>query len=317
MTRSRITALVVCTALIAGLIVSQPSSGLAQKQPTVGLVTINLQALFFNQVNQGAQDAANKNGVKLAIVNGNNDPAAQVSAVEDFVQQKVSAIVVLAIDVKGIVPALREAAKAKIPVIAIDALVEDPSVSTFIGTDNPGAGEQIGRFLVSYVNANMGGKATVGVVGALNSFIQNQRRDGFLKAVKASPGIKVVATVDGQNVQERALAAGENLVTANPSMNVIYATGEPAIIGSIAAVQSQNATRRIKIVGWDLAPQVIKAIDDGYVVGVVQQGPEEEGRQAVLAALKLSKGQTVPKKIFVPVAIVTKENVDKFRGMFK
>jgi ribose transport system substrate-binding protein len=317
MTRSRLTALLVCTVLVAGPIIARPSSGFAQKPLTVGLVTINLQALFFNQVNKGAQDAANKNGVKLVIVNGNNDPSAQVSAVEDFVQQKVGAIVVLAIDVKGIVPALRDAAKAKIPVIAIDALVEDPSVSTFIGTDNPGAGEQIGQFLVSYVKKNMGGKATVGIVGALNSFIQNQRRDGFLKAVKAGPGIKVVATVDGQNVQERALTAAENLVTGNPGMNVIHATGEPAIIGSIAAVQSQNATKRIKIVGWDLAPQVIKAIDEGYVVGVVQQGPEEEGRQAVLAAVKLSKGQTVPKKIFVPVTIVTKANVDKFRSMFK
>ena len=210
MTHLRITALLACMALIAGLTVSQPASSLAQTQPTVGLVTINLQALFFNQVNQGAQEAAKKNGVKLVIVNGNNDPSAQVSAVEDFVQQKVSAIIVLAIDVKGIVPSLREAAKAKIPVIAVDALVEDPSVSTFIGTDNPGAGGQIGRFLVDYVKKNMNGKATVGIVGALNSFIQNQRRDGFLAAVKADPGIKVAATVDGQNVQERALAAAEH-----------------------------------------------------------------------------------------------------------
>lgn len=315
--RVRVMAVAACVALLGSLVVSQPTTSRAQTPPTIGLVTINLQALFFNQVNRGAQDAATKNGVKLAIVNGNNDPAAQVSAVEDFVQQHVSAIIVLAIDVKGIVPALRDAAKAKIPVIAVDALVEDPSVSTFIGTDNPGAGEQIGRFLVSYVKAHMGGRATVGIVGALNSFIQNQRRDGFLRALKTDPAIRVVATVDGQNVQERALSAAENLVTGNPTMNVIYATGEPALIGSIAAVQSQNATQRIKIVGWDLAPQVIKAIDDGYVVGVVQQGPEEEGRQAVLAALKIMKGQTVPKKIFVPVTIVTKANVDKFRSLFK
>jgi ribose transport system substrate-binding protein len=303
--------------VMASLVIAQPGPGSAQKQTTIGLVTINLQALFFNQVNQGAQSAASQNGVKLVIVNGNNDPAAQVSAVEDFVQQRVSAIIVLAIDVKGIVPALREAAKARIPVIAVDALVEDPAVSTFIGTDNPGAGEQIGRFLVDYVKTHMGGKANVGIVGALNSFIQNQRRDGFLRALRSAPGIRVLATVDGQNVQERALAAAENLVTGNPEMNVIYATGEPALIGSIAAVQSQNATGRIKIVGWDLAPQVIKAIDDGYVIGVVQQGPEEEGRRAVIAALQLIKGQQVPKKIYVPVTIVTKNNVDKFRAMFK
>lgn len=317
MTYRRLGLLLAAIAIVVALVAAQPGTGLAQKkQPVVGLVTINLQALFFNQVNSGAQEAAKRNGVKLVILNGNNDPAAQVSAVEDLVQQKVDAIIVLAIDVKGIVPALRDAAKAKIAVIAVDALVEDQSVSTFIGTDNPGAGEQMGRFLANYIKTH-GGTGNIGIVGALNSFIQNQRLDGFLKPLKGQSGIKVLATVDGQNVQERALAAGENLVTGNPNMNYIYTTGEPAMIGAIAAVQSQKATGRIKIVGWDLAPQVIKALDDGLVVGVIQQGPEEEGRQAIQAALKLMKGQSVQKKIPVPVSIVTKQNVDKFRSMFK
>jgi len=291
--------------------------GLAQSKPKVGLVTINLQALFFNQVNDGAKKAAAEKGVDLVIVDGQNDPAKQVRAIETFVAQKVGAIIVLAIDVNGIRPAVEAARKAKIPVIAIDAKVAVPPASTFIGVDNYKAGVEIGKWLVKYVRDKMGGKANVGIVGALNSFIQNQRRDGFLKALQEAPGIRVVATVDGQNVQEIALSAAENLITANRNLDFVYATGEPALIGVIAAVQSQKVTDRVKVVGWDLTKQAIEGLDKGYVLAVVQQDPYQEGYQAVLNALKLIAGEKIPAEILIPTTIVTKKNVDKYRALFK
>jgi ribose transport system substrate-binding protein len=72
-------------------------------------------------------------------------------------------------------------------------------------------------------------------------------------------------------VQERALAASENLVTSSPDINVIYATGEPALIGAVAALEAQGATKRVKLFGWDLSKQAVKAMDDSFLVGVVQQ----------------------------------------------
>src|ERR1700676_1497240 len=83
----------------------------AQKKLSVGLVLINLQAKFFNDINAGASDAAQKAGVNLQVIDGNNDPTAQVNAVETLTQQKVDGIIMVAIDVKGILPALPDAAK--------------------------------------------------------------------------------------------------------------------------------------------------------------------------------------------------------------
>ena len=62
----------------------------------------------------------------------------------------------------------------------------------------------------------MGGKAKLGIVGALNSFIQNVRQKGFEEVVKAAPGVTIAGIVDGRNVQDNAMAAAENLMTANP-----------------------------------------------------------------------------------------------------
>jgi len=292
------------------------SSVFAQDKPSIGLVTINLQALFFNQINDGANDAAAELGVDLQIVDGNNDPARQVQAIETFITQQVDAIIVVAIDVNGIKPVVGAAREAGIPVVAIDAKVDVPPANSFIGVDNFGAGVQAGAYTLGFVQGAMDGKAKIGIVGALNSFIQNQRRDGFVQAL-TSPGIEIVGTVDGQNVQEVALSAAENLVTANPDMNIIYATGEPALIGVIAAVESQGLQDRVKVIGWDLTKQAVQAVDQGFVQAVIQQDPYQEGFEAVKASLALMNGEDLAEEVLIPVAIVTKDNIDDFRSLFQ
>ncbi|MER8963704.1 substrate-binding domain-containing protein [Mesorhizobium sp. M0701] len=285
---------------------------------TFALVNINQQALFFNQINEGAQKAADAAGAKLVIFNANNVPSAQNDAIENYITQKVDGIILVAIDVNGVKPAITAAKAAGIPVIAIDAQIPDGDNISFIGVDNTKAGEDIGKFYADYVKSDMAGKAKIGIVGALNSFIQNQRLDGFKKAVTESgQAVTFLDTVDGQNVQETALSASENLMTANPDMNSLYATGEPALLGAVSAVTSQGRTGDVKVFGWDLTKQAVQGIDDGWVVAVVQQDPAGEGKAAVEALGKIKKGEKIDPIINIPVTIVTKKNVDQYRAMFK
>jgi ribose transport system substrate-binding protein len=285
---------------------------------TFALVTINQQALFFNQINDGAQKAADAAGAKLVIFNANNVPAAQNDAIENYITQKVDGIILVAIDVNGVKPAITAAKSAGIPVIAIDAQIPDGDNISFIGVDNAKAGEDIGKFFSDYVKSDMSGTAKTGIVGALNSFIQNQRLDGFKKAVTdGGQAVTFLDTVDGQNQQDIALGAAENLMTANPEMTTIYATGEPQLIGAVSAVESQGRQKDVKIFGWDLTAQAVKGIEEGWVTAVVQQDPAGEGKAAVEALVKLKKGETIEPIINVPVTIVTKENVAQFKDMFK
>ena len=285
---------------------------------TFALVTINQQALFFNQINDGAQKAADAAGAKLVIFNANNVPAAQNDAIENYITQKVDGIILVAIDVNGVKPAITAAKTAGIPVIAIDAQIPEGDNISFIGVDNARAGEDIGKFFSDYVKSDMSGTAKTGIVGALNSFIQNQRLDGFKKAVTDSgQAVTFLDTVDGQNQQDIALGAAENLMTANPDMTTIYATGEPQLIGAVSAVESQGRRKDVKIFGWDLTAQAVKGIEEGWVTAVVQQNPAGEGKTAVEALVKLKKGETIEPIINVPVTIVTKDNVAQFKDMFK
>ncbi|MDB6176311.1 substrate-binding domain-containing protein [Paracoccus sp. Z330] len=299
-------------ALLASGIVAHALPAFAQEDKTFALVQINQQALFFNEMNRGATEAAEKAGVNLVIFNANNDSAQQNSAIETYIQEGVDGIAVVAIDVNGIMPAVEQADAAGIPVVAIDAILpEDGPQKAQIGVDNA----QAGADLAGWVNSHTDGDVKMGVVGALNSYIQNVRKDGFVDAL--GDNVTVVNTVDGQNVQDVALGAAENLITANPDLGAIYATGEPALMGAIAAVSSQGKQDSLAVYGWDLTAQAIDAIDDGYVKAVIQQDPAQMGASAVDALMMLAGGDEVEREISVPVTIVTQDNVDDFRSLFE
>ena len=284
---------------------------------TFALVQINQQALFFNQMNSGAESAATSNGDKLVIFNANNDPAAQNSAIETYIQQGVDGIVIVAIDVNGIMPAVKQATDAGIPVVAVDAVLPDGPHSAQVGVNNAKAGADMGDFFLSYLGSDMGGSAKIGVVGALNSSIQNIRQAGFVDKITGANGVVEAGVVDGRNVQDIALTAAENLITANPDMTAIYATGEPALLGAVAAVESQGKQDSVKIFGWDLTAQAIRGIDQGYVAAVIQQDPAGMGAAAVNALNTITEGGSVDASISVPITIVTQANVDDFRSIFE
>ncbi|MFM2482815.1 substrate-binding domain-containing protein [Celerinatantimonas sp. YJH-8] len=288
----------------------------AHAEDTYAMVQINQQALFFNLMNKGAASAAKETGHKLVIYNANNKPVQQNNAIENYIEQGVKGILIDAIDVNGVMPAIEEAHKAHIPVVAIDGTLPKGPQITQIGVNNYKGGTIIGDAFVDYVTSHMGGKSKLGIVGALNSAVQIKRQKGFEDTIKAQPGIKVVGVVDGANVQDKAMTAAENLLMANPDLTTIYATGEPALLGAIAAVESQGREKQVKVFGWDLSAEAVSGIDAGYVIGVLQQDPEQMGREGVKTLNAYLAGKKVPAHINVPPTVVTQANVDSFRSLF-
>lgn len=286
------------------------------KGKTFALIMYNQQVSFFTDIAKGARKAADELGDTLQVFDANNSASAQDNAFETYIQQKVDGIIISAVDPDGIGSAIRAADKAGIPVASVDSVLPPGPQEIEITVDNEAAGKLIGDFYVDYVNKTLGGKATLGVVAALNSNLQLARQKGFKSVTGAASGITEVGVVDGRNIQDQALAAGENLLTGNPTLDTVYATGEPALIGAIAAAASQGRDK-VKIFGWDLSAQAIAAIDAGQVVGVVQQAPDQEGYQAVKALDVLTGGGKAAGKVSIPITIVTKDNVDPYRAAYK
>ncbi|HEY5528483.1 MAG TPA: substrate-binding domain-containing protein [Thermoleophilia bacterium] len=306
-------------ALAATMVLAACSSGGTASAPgtsgassggkcTIGMTQINQTAVFFTQMNDGATKAAADAGCQLSIANANNDSAKQNSDIESFVSQGVTGLIVVAIDVNGVLPAVKAARAKGIKVVAIDAKTAEGSVDTFVGVDNAKAGAAIGQWVIDNGKAN----GSYGVVDAKNSFIQNQREDGFRKIVDAGAA-KYTQSVNGDNVQEKSATAAQNLVTAQPGLSFVYTTGEPASVGAVAALKGNTKT---KIIGWDLTKEVIGGIDSGLVDAIVQQNPKQEGVESVGELKSLIGGGKAKGFIDVPITIVTKANVEPFRAIF-
>lgn len=289
---------------------STASSGSGSDKCVIGMTQINQTAAFFTQMNEGAEEAAEKAGCELTIANANNDSAKQNSDIENFVSQGVTGLIVVAIDVNGVVPAVEAAKKKDIPVVAIDAELPEGIADTFVGVDNEKAGAEAAQWVI---DEGLAEGASYGVVDARNSFIQNQREDSFRAAVDEA-GASWTQSVNGDNVQEKAATAAQNLVTAQTDLDWVYTTGEPATVGAVAALDASGPT---KVIGWDLTAEVIAGIDSGLVTAVVQQDPRQEGVEAVNELKAILDGEDASGFIDVPITIVTKDNVDPYRDIFK
>lgn len=288
---------------------AKPTTKAADKC-VIGMTQINQTATFFTQMNAGAQQAAAKVGCKLQIANANNDSAKQNNDIENFVSQGATALIVVAIDVNGVLPAVNAAKKSGLRVVAIDSELKKGVADTFVGVDNQKAGTEAGQWVV---DRGLAKGATYGAVDARNSFIQNQREDSFRKVIDKA-GAKFTQAVNGDNVQEKSATAAQNLVTARPGLDFVYTTGEPSTAGAVAALDPAGKT---KVIGWDLTAEVIKGIDNGLVTAVIQQNPKQEGVEAVTELSKLVAGKSPATFVDVPITIVTKKNVDPYRATFK
>ena len=126
-------------------------------------------------------------------------------------------------------------------------------------------------------------------------------------------GAQYTQSVNGENVQETAATAAQDLVTAQPDLSFIYTTGEPATVGATAALGGSSETT---IIGWDLTKEVIAGIDSGVVEAVIQQDPKQEGVEAVNELHAILGGAEPKGFIDVPITIVTSDNVDDYREIF-
>ncbi|GEO36406.1 ABC transporter permease [Skermanella aerolata] len=298
----------------AGLMVALPlisGDAAAQKRPTVCFVTFSLQVKYFQSSVAGGQRAADEVGADLVVLDPQADAGRQVTLVEDCIARGANAIVIDPIESGSLMGVIDEAGSRNIPIAVLDTPVNSPHVVTQIGVPQFEASREFGQFVAGYVIGKMGGKAKVGIMLA-STEVQLARRDGFIEAMKSVPGVEIVATGDGRNILERATSEAEDMLTANPGIDVIYATGDPQLQGGLAAAASQG--RNIAFFGWDDIPQpFLKPLEEGKIVGFLKQSPDIGGATAVKLLVQHLAGQKIPARFSYNPSVVTQYNLDKFR----
>lgn len=279
------------------------------KKKVIGVTTVTLRHQFFIDIDQGIREAAKEANVELIVNDSNVDPQKQTSAIEDFIQKGVDGMVVIGTDPSAIVPAVEEANK-KIPVATVDMKLTTDNILTFIGTENKLAGKQLGDYTKKYIQEKLGGKAKIAVVSWLESSIQQQRIEGFKEAFKDMPNVKILNAQPGYD-REKSLNTVENILQAESDVNIIYATAENSVLGTLAAIDSAKKDK-VKIVGFDLTKEAGEGIKSGKIIAMIQQQPKEMGKIALKAVLDKISGKVVNKNISIDALLYDNNNIDKF-----
>lgn len=276
---------------------------------TVAFTTIFMGDPFFVNLNNAMQKRADELGVTLILHDPDGDPIAQVSAIENFIAQEVDIIVHDALDPVGILPAIRKATEAGIPTISVDEMLYGvDEVVTSVGDDNLAVGREVGERLLTWMDANNMEKAVVGVIQTISP-MENVRVEGFQEIVDANPDrIEIVGLIDAQFSIDTSASGAEDMITANPDLNIIMGTGALYLIGALSAVRSQNVEDSVHLIGWSLSEQLVDAMEEDIFLFSALADVNNYGKETIDVAVRLANGEDVDRYNWVPVFWVTKDN---------
>jgi ribose transport system substrate-binding protein len=290
----------------------------AQKKLNAVAVTVgDLGNPFFVQIAHGAQDAAKKinPSVKFSAESSNYDVNSQTNQMDNFISSGANLILLNAADSKGIAPAVMRAKAAGITVVAVDVAAEG-GVDATVTSNNKQAGELDGK----YVADRLKGKGQVVIVNGPPVSAVTDRVAGFLEVIKKYPDIKIVSK--DQNAggsRDGGLRVMTDLLTAFPKIDAVFAINDPTAIGcDLAAKQAQR--KDFFIVGVDGAPDVVPSLKDkdSLIAASAAQDPYTMAGKAVEIGYDIMNGKKPAQELtLIPVDLITKDNVDQYKGWTK
>jgi ribose transport system substrate-binding protein len=291
--------------LLASLVTSCAKTTPTAKKPTLGLVLSTLNNPFFVTLLDGAQEEAKTSGVTLIAMDSQNDSAKEASNIEDLISRKVDAILVNPTDADAVVPSIKKANDANIPVLTIDRAANGGVVVSHIASDNVAGGKMAAEFLGKALNGK--GKV-VELQGIAGTSAARDRGTGFdTTMAQEFPDIQIIARQTADFDRAKGLSVFENILTAQPKIDGVFAQNDEMVLGAIQAAEAAKRTGII-FVGYDAIDDAIKAIKDGKLAATIQQQPAVMGKLGVETAVNALNGKTVDKFIPVPLNLVTKEN---------
>ena len=266
----------------------------------VGVTLLTREHEFYRELEAGLREAAGKAGYEVIITSGDFDLAKQQSQIENFVVQRVDAIVVCPADSKGIGPAIDQANQAGIPVFTADIKAQGGKVVSHIASDSLAGGRLAGE----YIARALGGQGSVGVIGQQEVQSGLDRENGFKEEIAKHPGIKVVAVLNGGGVRDRALKAAEDMLQGNPGLKAIFGINDDSALGALSAAEARGRNDLV-IVGYDATPEAVNAIKRGSQLKAdVAQQPRDIGAKTVEAIVTHFGGGQVAPNIAVPIKVV-------------
>jgi ribose transport system substrate-binding protein len=301
------------------LLAAVVSSGRAAETYRIAVIPKGTTHEFWKSINAGAVKAQRELAAEGVTVNiiwkgplKEDDREQQIQVVENFIGQRVNAIVLAPLDRRGLVAPVETAAKARIPVVVIDSGIESKAPVSFVATDNREGGRIAGRNLGQL----LGGKGNVMMLRyAVGSASTEEREEGFLEVMKKDfPNIKLLSVDQHAGpTRDTAKRVAETMLNRHGrEVNGIFACNESSAVGMLLALRDAGlAGGKVKFVGFDSGETLNAALKAGDIAGLVVQNPLKMGYVGVRTAVAALQGKKVDPVIDTGVGFVTKANMNQ------
>lgn len=285
----------------------------APRQVRLGVTLETFNDVFMRFLLEELEDEARKHNAQVIATDGRTDPNEQIRQVENFITQGVDAIIVHVIN-NTIAPQITELAnQANIPLIYVNRKPDDAAMQgarvVAVASPEPVAG----RLQAEFVVQKMGTTGNVVILlGSLGSAPQIGRTQGAKEVFARHPGIRVIREQTGNFQRAEAVAIVENWLASGDQINAIVANNDEMALGAVLVLEEKGLADRIIVAGVDATPEAKQFIAAGRLDMTVFQNGGAQGRGAVDAAMRILRGENVPKFVEIPFEPVTRDNVANY-----
>ncbi|TFE01565.1 ribose ABC transporter substrate-binding protein RbsB [Jeotgalibacillus salarius] len=279
---------------------SDEGNGGSEEAGTIGFSISTLNNPFFVTLAEGAEAQAEEAGMDITVVDAQDDPAKQISDIEDLIQQGVDLILVNPTDSAAIASAIESANSSDIPVITVDRSAEGGEVVTHIASDNVEGGRLAGDFIIE----ELGGSGNVvELEGISGSSAARERGEGFNEVISESD-IEVVANQTANFDRAEGLSVMENIIQSGAEFDAVFAHNDEMALGAVEALEAAGMSD-VMVVGFDATNDAVAAVEEGTMAATVAQKPDEIGVSAIDTAQAVLDGESVEEFVPVELELVT------------
>lgn len=288
--------------LLSVVALSATLSANAFTKESIALVISTLNNPFFVTMKDSAQKEANRLGYDLVVLDSMDNPAKELANVQDLTVKGTRLMLINPTDSDAVGNAVILANKAKIPVITLDRVANKGDVVSHVASDNRLGGKMAGDYIAEKVANDAKVIQLEGITGTSAS---RERGEGFKQAVDAHK-LNVLASQPADFDRTKGLNVMQNLLTAYPAVQAVFAQNDEMALGALRALQTAGRTD-VLVIGFDGTDDGIKAVNRGMLGATIAQRPDQIGIIGIQTADKILKGEKVDATIPVELELVIKK----------
>lgn len=283
--------LILCTSLLVGC--SQKSSNNTKK---IGLIVSTLNNPFFVDLKSGIESEAKKLGYNVVVLDSQNDPAKEVSNMEDISVKNVDVVLLNPVDSDSAIASVMVANNLDLPVITVDRAANGGKVVSHVASDNVEGGKMAAQYVVDQLD----GKGNiVELEGIAGSSATRDRGAGFDNEIKNS-NLNIITKQSADFDRTKGLSVMENIIQSKGDIDAVFAQNDEMALGALKALQDANMND-VLVVGFDATDDAVASVQKGNMAATIAQQPKLIGETAVNLAHRFLSGEKV--ESFAPVEL--------------